>query len=175
MGRSIDAAGRDLTAATVRGFTLAPAHSRAALDWALAEPSLRIVHVVRSNLLAEFADILADQASDRTAPLHFEPERFGRFVEMKQRHLASVRSRLVRRNGDTVEVDGSRLNQRTVAELLAFLTDAADAQAIVAEAAAACAGRVADRFDNPLELLPCLRAIGRPGWAEAEGSVADAT
>ncbi|MBL8349019.1 MAG: hypothetical protein JNL87_01780, partial [Burkholderiaceae bacterium] len=88
LGRSIDASGRDLSAASVRGFTLAPAHSKAALDWALAEPGLRIVHVVRSNLLAEFADILTSQPSDPGSErLHFEPERFGRFIEMKRRYL----------------------------------------------------------------------------------------
>jgi hypothetical protein len=173
LGRTVDAAGRDLSAASVRGFTLAPAHSKCALDWALTEPGLRIVHVARSNLLAEFADILAAQAGSSAGALHFEPERFGRFIEMKQRYLAGLRSRLVRRNADTVEVDGSRLNERTVAELLAFLTDAPDARHIVAEAAAAPAGRVIERFENPEQVLPCLRAIGRPGWAEVEGSVAD--
>ena len=41
-------------------FHLAPGHSRPALDWAIGEPDLGIVHVVHSNLLAEFADILAE-------------------------------------------------------------------------------------------------------------------
>lgn len=172
LGRSIDARGRDLSAVPVRGFTLAPAHSKAALDWALAESGLRIVHVVRGNLLAEFADLLAAQPGGQGgALLHFEPERFGRFIEMKRRYLESVRARLVQRDGDTVEVDGSRLNQATVAELLAFLTDRADAGSIVASAAAAPAGRVIDRFDNPEDVLPCLRAIDRPGWAEVEGEL----
>jgi hypothetical protein len=177
MGRTVDTAGRDLTAVSVRGFTLAPAHNKAALDWAIAEPSLRIVYVVRSNLLAEFADILDSQA--RLTPgsaggrLHFEPERFGRFIEMKQRHLTGVRNRLVQRNGDTVEVDGSRLNAPTIAELLGFLTDTDPPQALVAEPAAAPARRVIERFDNPEAVLPCLRAISRLGWAEIEGSVLD--
>ena len=178
MGRTVDAAGRDLTAVAVRGFTLAPAHHQAALDWAIAEPAMRIVYVVRSNLLAEFADILDTQAgappgsaNDR---LHFEPERFGRFIEMKQRYLDSVRSRLVQRNGDTVEVDGSRLNAPTIAELLGFLTDIDAAHAPAADAPAQGARRVIERFDNPEAVLPCLRSIGRLGWAEIEGSVLDA-
>jgi hypothetical protein len=129
---------------------------------------------VRSNLLAEFADILAAQRGSQADRLHFEPERFGRFIEMKQRYLERVRQRLVQRNGDTVEVDGSRLNSRTIAELLAFLTDAPDPQAIVAEPAASSGTRVIERFDNPEAVLPCLRAIDRLNWAEIEGEALDA-
>lgn len=174
MGRTVDSAGRDLTVASVRGFTLAPAHNQAALDWAMAEPTMRIVYVVRSNLLAEFADILAMQPGARNGRLPFEPERFGRFIEMKRRHLAAVRDRLVQRNADTVEVDGSRLNPRTLAELLGFLTDTTDTATPVAEAPPpSWVDRVIERFDNPEAVLPCLRAIGRPGWAEIEGSVVD--
>jgi hypothetical protein len=177
MGRTVDTAGRDLSAVSVRGFTLAPAHNKAALDWAVTEPAMRIVYVVRSNLLAEFADILDTQASAppdiASGRLHFEPERFGRFIEMKQRYLAGVRSRLVQRNGDTVEVDGSRLNAPTIAELLGFLTDTDAGHAAAAEAPAHAAQRVIERFDNPEAVLPCLRSMGRLGWAEIEGSVLD--
>jgi hypothetical protein len=178
MGRTVDTAGRDLTAVSVRGFTLAPAHNKAALDWAIAEPAMRIVYVVRSNLLAEFADILDTQVSAQpattTGRLHFEPERFGRFIEMKQRYLSGVRNRLVQRNGDTVEVDGSRLNAPTIAELMGFLTDTDDMRTLVDAAPATQARRVIERFDNPEAVLPCLRAISRLGWAEIEGSVLDA-
>jgi hypothetical protein len=173
MGRSHDAQGRDLSAVPVRGFTLAPSHSRAALDWAIAEPALRIVHVVRSNQLAEFADVLASQGAGDGGQLHFEPERFGRFIEMKQRYLEATRQRLVQRDADTVEVDGSRLNANTVAELLAFLTEPADLASIVAEAVPSSVQRVIERFDNPESVLPCLRALGRLGWAEIEGMVPD--
>jgi hypothetical protein len=177
MGRTVDTAGRDLTSVAVRGFTLAPGHHQAALDWAIAEPTMRIVYVVRSNLLAEFADILDSQASAIPATagggLHFEPERFGRFIEMKQRYLSGVRKRLVQRNGDTVEVDGSRLNNPTLTELLGFLTDTAPPIGFVADAPTAAARRVIERFDNPEAVLPCLRSIGRLGWAEIEGSVLD--
>lgn len=178
MGRTVDTAGRDLSAVAVRGFTLAPAHHQAALDWAIAEPAMRIVYVVRSNLLAEFADILdtpgGATAGSASGRLHFEPERFGRFIEMKQRYLSGVRSRLVQRNGDTVEVDGSRLNAPTVGELLGFLTDTDPTRAPAADAPAHGASRVIERFDNPEAVLPCLRAIHRLGWAEIEGSVIDA-
>lgn len=177
MGRTVDTAGRDLTSVAVRGFTLAPGHHQAALDWAIAEPAMRIVYVVRSNLLAEFADILASQPSAAPATagggLHFEPERFGRFIEMKQRYLSGVRSRLVQRNGDTVEVDGSRLNSPTLNELLGFLTDTDPAIGFVAGAPMPAVQRVIERFANPEAVLPCLRSIGRLGWAEIEGSVLD--
>ena len=178
MARSVDTAGRDLSVVPGRGFTLAPAHHPGALAWAIAEPAMRIVYVVRSNLLAEFADILDSPSGAPPGAtdgrLHFEPARFGRFIEMKQRYLAGVRGRLVQRNGDTVEVDGSRLNAATIAELLGFLTDAVDSHSIVAEAPAPDLRRVIERFDNPEAVLPCLRSINRLGWAEIEGSVADA-
>ncbi len=172
MGRSFDRSGRDLSTQRVRGFTLAPAHDTAALDWAIAEPALRIVHVVRSNLLAEFADILA-RATGSDDGLHFEPERFGRFIEMKQRQRDGLRARLVQRNGDTVEVDGSRLNANTIAELSAFLNDSAFEPGGDGDAAQASAPRVIERFANPESVLPCLRALDRLGWAEAEGTVPD--
>ena len=173
LSRSHDALGRDLAGMRVRGFTMAPAHQADALAWAVAEPGLRIVHVVRSNLLAEFADVLAEQQANTVQPLHFEPERFGRFIEMKQRHLDGLRQRLRQRNGDTVEVDGSRLNQATIAELLGFLTDDADTAHIACEGVPISTQRVIDRFDNPDAVLPCLRAINRLGWAEAEGQTVD--
>lgn len=173
MGRSHDASGRDLGNLQVRGFTMAPAHHQAALDWAMAEPRLRIVHVMRSNLLAEFADLLAEQQIGTPQPLHFEPDRFGRFIEMKQRHLDGLRQRLRQRNADTVEVDGSRLNQATIAELLGFLTDSEDPSHIACEAVPTSAQRVIERFDNPDAVLPCLRALDRLGWAEAEGQIVD--
>ena len=178
MARSVDTAGRNLSVVPVRGFTLAPAHHPGALAWAIAEPTMRIVYVVRSNLLAEFADILDSPSGAPPGAtigrLHFEPARFGRFIEMKQRYLADVRARLVQRNGDTVEVDGSRLNAATIAELLGFLTDTVDSHRIVAEAPAPALRRVIERFDNPEAVLPCLRSINRLGWAEIEGSVVDA-
>jgi len=174
VGRSHDAMGRDLTRMQVRGFCMAPGHDQSALAWALGEPGLRIVHVARSNLLAEFADILAEQQTNVRGTLHFEPERFGRFIEMTQRHQEGLRNRLRQRNGDTVEVDGSRLNAATLAELLGFLTDAPDTAAIACEGVPTSAQRVIERFDNPEAVLPCLRALGRPGWAEAEGQVLDA-
>ena len=175
LGRSIDSQGRDLGAAAVRGFTLAPQHSAAALDWAVREPALRIVHVARSNLLAEFADILAGQpgAFGPDGRLSFEPERFGRYVEMQQRYLDAMRQRLMQRSGDTVEVDGSRLNAATLRELTGFLSDTADPELTPDSAPATSRQRVADRFDQPGAVQACLAALGRPGWAEVEGTVLD--
>lgn len=174
MGREHDSAGRDLAAVPVRGFTLAPQHSGVALDWAIAEPALRIVFVTRSNLLAAFADSLGDQPGQAgQPPLHFEAERFGRFVEMSRRAQDALRERLVQRNADTVEVDGSRLNAATLHELMGFLTDTAPADLPAPAAPTAPAQRVIERFDNPDLVAACLAALGRPGWAEVEGSVPD--
>ena len=170
LGRSHDALGRDLAAMDVRGFCMAPGHDQATLAWALGEPTLRVVHVARSNLLASFADILAEPQLDTGARLHFEPERFSRFVDMTQRQLDALRTRLRQRNGDTVEVDGSRLNAATVAELLGFLTDTSHP---ACDAVPASGQRVVERFDNPEAVLACLQSLGCAGWAEVEGQVPD--
>lgn len=173
LGRSHDAMGRDLAAMAVRGFCLAPAHGEAALQWALDETALRIVHVVRSNALAAFADMLAEQQANTHGLLHFESERFGRYIEMTRRHQDGLHQRLCQRNGETVQVDGSRLNAATLAELLGFLHDAPDGQGFSSAGVAPGPQRVIERFDNPEAVLPCLRALDRLGWAEVEGQVVD--
>ena len=92
---------------------------------------------------------------------------------MKQRYLESVRKRLVARPGDTVEVDGSRLNALTMAELLGFLTDNTDTASLAVEAVPVNPQRVIDRFANPDAVIPCLRALGRMSWADTEGTSLD--
>ena len=170
--RSHDALGNNLAAVPVRGFTLAPQHCRAALDWAIAAPGLRIVHLVRSNLLAEFADILAAQPGSSSSGLCFEPERFLRFVDMQQRYLAALRERLVQRQADTVEIDASHLHPALLDELLGFLTDLPADQRQTTDAAAdlsaSSTAPALDRFDNPAVVLQCLASLGRPDWADAE-------
>ena len=171
LGRSHDRGGRDLTSSRVRGFTLSPMHAQPVLDWAMADTSLRIVHVVRGNMLAEYADLLADHAGcDPTLPIHFEPERFTRFVEMKRRCLQALRARLVQRNADTVEVDASRLNPATMAELRAFLTDQPALPVDWIDGVVLSVSPVIERFDNPAAVAACLAAIGQPDWAGLEGS-----
>jgi hypothetical protein len=178
LNRSHDGAGRDLASVALRGFTLAPMHSSAVLDWAIAEPGLRIVHLVRSNLLAQFADILAEQsgAASCGAGLYFEPERFIRFVAMQRRSADDLRQRLVQRNADTVEVDCSRLNAATLDALVDFLSDgAATAPAPDSNDSNddAPPRRVIARFDNPEDVTRCLAALGCAGWAEVEGQAPD--
>ena len=174
LNRSHDSAGRDLSTRTVRGFTLAPVHSRPALDWAIGEPSLRIVHLVRSNLLAEFADTLAGPPGAAVhTPLHFETERFLRFVGMKQRYLDSLRQRLVQRDGDTVEIDSSRLNAATLDALIGFLTEQPTPDSALAGLLPPSPRPVLDRFDNPAAVRHCLAALGQPGWAGVEGRQTD--
>ena len=168
LARSHDGAGRDLQSVPVHGFTLAPAHSGAALDWAIQEPALRIVYLVRSNLLAEFADILTAH-SGAWFGLLFEPERFSRFVEMKQRSNQALRERLIARNGDTVEVDASRMNAATLMELRGFLTDQPARHDAADLSIALSAGAVIERFDNPDAVQDCLAALGQSHWAAIEG------
>lgn len=173
LGRTHDRSGRNLATVPVRGFTLSALHSQRLLDWALADTALRVVHVVRSNLLAEYADLLAEhQGVDTDTPLHFEAERFTRFVGMKHHYLQALRSQLMQRNADTVEVDASRLNPATMAELRGFLLDqpaqpAADADGVVLSVAP-----VIERFDNPVAVAACLVALGQPDWAGLEGGAA---
>ena len=170
--RTHDTAGRELGSVPVRGFTLAPAQSHAALDWAIAEPALRIVSVVRSNLLALFADLLAAQsgAIDKAASLHFEPERFVRFVGLQQRQSAHLRDRLVQRHGDTVEIDSSRLSPTTLAELIGFLTEQPTDMSTLANLPQA-RGRTVERFDNPDVVLTCLAALDQSAWADEEAAL----
>jgi hypothetical protein len=172
MNRSHDGAGSDLLTAAVRGFTLAPMHSLAGLDWAIGENRLRIVHVVRSNLLAEFADVLTgslDFAATSGQALHFEAARFTSFVSLKQQSAANLRQRLTQRQADTVEVDASRLNAATLADLFDFLSDGSACAPSPSQTAAAPASRVIERFSNPEAVARCLVELGRTAWAEVEG------
>lgn len=170
LGRSHDRSGRDLSSVPVRGFTLSAMHSQPVLEWALADITLRIVLVTRSNLLAEYADLLADHAGiEPTTPQTFEAERFTRFVDMKQRYQQALRGRLMQRNADTVEVDASRLNPATMAELTAFLTDQTALPIEQVDGVVLSVSPVIERFDNPVAVAACLATIGHPEWAELEG------
>lgn len=171
LGRCHDRHGRDLTDLPVRGFTLSTMHSQPVLDWALADTRLRIVLVARSNLLAEYADLLADHAGiDPATAQIFEAERFTRFVDMKQRYLQALRDRLMQRNADSVEVDASRLNAATMSELVAFLTDENILPAEQVDGVVLSVSPVIERFENPVEVAACLAALGHPEWAGLEGS-----
>ena len=171
LGRSHDRRGRDLANVPVRGFTLSAMHSQPVLNWALADTQLRIVLVARSNLLAEYADLLADHAGlDPATAQTFEAERFTRFVDMKLRHLQALRDRLMQRNADSGEVDASRLNTATMTELVAFLTDQAMLPTGQVDGVVLSISPVIERFDNPVDVAVCLAAMGHPEWAGLEGS-----
>ena len=173
LSRSHDRMGRKLADVPVRGFTLSALHSQPMLDWALADTALRVVHVVRGNLLAEFADLLTDHLGLATdAPLHFEAERFTRFVGMKQQYLQALRAQLMQRNADTVEVDASRLNPATMAELRGFLLDQPVQPALEGDGVVLSVAPVIERFDNPVAVAACLAALGQADWAGLEGGSA---
>ena len=171
LGRSHDRHGRDLSDVPVRGFTWSATQAQSILDWALADTQLRIVLVARSNLLAEYADLLAEHAGmDPATPQIFEAERFTRFVDMKRRYLQTLRIQLMQRNADSVEVDASRLNPATMTELIAFLTEQAMLPAEQPDAVLLSVSPVIERFENPVEVAACLAALGQPDWAGLEGS-----
>jgi LPS sulfotransferase NodH len=177
--RSHHVDGRRLDGYAVRGFKLFAKHSKTALDWAFDEPRMRIVHLHRANLLAEYSSLLvayADghwvggPASLKTRRVAFDATRFMRFVDMKRHYLAHVRERLARRAGPSIEIEYADFSRRRVNEVLAFLLDAPqdlhfDALGLKRQ----LAGRVIDRFENPGDVLRALRAMNCEDWAEAEG------
>ena len=171
LGRSHDRHGRDFADVPVRGFTLSAMHSQPVLEWALADTQLRIVLVARGNLLAEYADLLAEHnGTDPAKAQIFEAERFTRFVDMKQRCLQALRDQLMQRNADSVEVDASRLNPATMSELVAFLTDQAMLPTGQVDGVVLSVSPVIERFENPVDVAACLAALGHPEWAGLEGS-----
>jgi len=183
LSRSHHSDGRLLDDVPVRGFKLFPQQSRGALDWALAEPSMRFVHLYRANLLAEFSSLLVAYAKGHwvggpAALKHhripFQAERFLRFVEMKRRYLDYLRERLAQRGADVTEIEYSAFTRESVNQVLSFLLRApsdADMNALGLERQ--LNERVIDRFDNPDDVRRCLAAIGHDAWAGVEAPSVD--
>ncbi len=168
LGRSHHLDGRSLDAVPVRGLLLNPAHSRAVLDWAIDDPALTIIHLARENLLAEYAAILGGNADDapRTR-LHFDADRFVRFVALRQRSLNELRQRVHARSGAWAELEASALNQGNLDTLLQFLAPTAKAVAWPT-GALTCerSGPTIDHFDNPEAVTAVLAALDRAHWAQ---------
>ena len=62
LSRSHHTDARRLDDVAVRGFKLFPHQSHDAFDWVLGEPSMRVVHLYRENLLAEYSSLLVAYA-----------------------------------------------------------------------------------------------------------------
>ena len=171
MNRSHHSDGRDLTQVPMRGFTFNPMHSRQTLDWVMDTKPIRVVHLVRDNLLAEYASLVAGGAdSPRRPRMQFEPERFERFVDMKQRYLGMLRERLDKRSGAWAEIETSAFNRDNIQALLSFLNGSpSNAPLPVSSLARTRTERPIERFDNPEAVRQCLTRLGAEHWAEGEG------
>jgi LPS sulfotransferase NodH len=178
MTRSHHIDGRRLDAIPVRGFKLFAKHSKTAMDWVMDEPQMRIVHLHRANLLAEYSSLLVAYAEGhwvggpealRRRRIDFDSGRFLRFVEMKRRYLASVRERLAARSGPSIEIEYGEFTRPRLNDVLGFLLGAP--QDVPFESLGLkrqLAERVIDRFDNPDDVRRCLDALGEPHWAGIE-------
>ncbi len=178
MGRSHHEDGRTLDHVKVRGFKLFPEHSRPMFDWAMDTPEVRVIHLYRENLLAQYSSYVMakrDKAwvggpdAKARAKVFFDRERFERFVDMSQRYHADVTRRLAARAGAWAQVEYSRIDRATVAGLHAMLTGESghvrfDALGLKRQ----LEGAVIDRFSNPDDVRASLAALGRPEWAGVE-------
>ncbi|MEK8025222.1 MAG: hypothetical protein RLY78_663 [Pseudomonadota bacterium] len=168
LARSHHADGRVLHEVPVRGLTLNPAHGQAVLDWAIDEPGVTVLHLVRDNLLAEYASTLtAAGEAPRRGLLHFDAERFGRFVQMKQRYLQQMQQRLDARTGAWAEIETSAFTRQNVVQLLDFVLEGAGSRASLPAAALARQRpeRTLERFANPNDVRRALAEVGREDWA----------
>jgi LPS sulfotransferase NodH len=184
LARSHHSDGRLLDGVPVRGFKLFPQQSERALAWVLAEPAMRIVHLHRANLLAEFSSLLVAYAGGhwvggpstlKARRIAFDDQRFLRFVEMKRRALGRLRERLAVRGGDVAEIEYSAFSHTSLNQLLSFLlrgqpSDVAMSALGLQQQLNEC---VIDRFDNPADVHRCLAAIGHEDWAGIERPAVD--
>ena len=171
MNRSHHSDGRDLRALPLRGFTFNPMHSRQAFDWVIDNHDIRVVNLVRDNLLAEYASIVAGGAdSPRRPRMPFEPERFERFVDMKRRYQAMVRDRLAQRSGAWAEIETSAFNRDNIQSLLSFLNGTpSNAPLPIGSLTRQRVERPIERFDNPEAVRQSLARLGAEHWADGEG------
>ena len=179
LARSHHADGRMLDTVAVRGFKLFPQHSPQVLDYVIDEPALRIVHLHRANLLAEYSSNLVaferghwvgGPAGLKQSKSPFDAGRFMRFVEMKQRYLAHIRARLAQRAGASTEIEYSAFSRASLNGLLEFLLGQAGDDASFSHLGLKqqLNATVIERFENPREVQACLRTLGHDEWAGSE-------
>lgn len=179
MTRSHHSDGRMLDGFEVRGFKLFPQQSHRTLDWVIDEPSFRIVHLHRANLLAEYSSLLVAFAEQhwvggpeslKRYRIAFQPKRFLQFVQMKKIYLDGIRERLARRAGPSIEIEYSAITHESVNAVLAMLLDEPNFQARLSALGLRqqLNEHVIERFSNPDDVRRCLADLGQEGWAGIE-------
>jgi LPS sulfotransferase NodH len=162
----------------VRGFKLFPHQSPQLTRWALAEPDVKIVHLWRANLLAEYSSLLlalehghwvGGPQNLKQQRVEFDAPRFLRFVAAKTAHLDRLREQCARREGGFVEIEYSALDRTAVERVLQHLgVEGGGAQMSSLGLPRQGAERVIDRFADSDAVMRCLQTIGREAWAGVE-------
>jgi LPS sulfotransferase NodH len=178
LSRSFHLDGRRLDDVRVRGFKLFPEQHPALARWAMADPSVRIVHLFRANLLAEYASLLKAMESgqwvggaQRLQPqrIHFDAPRFLRFIAAKTTHWSRLREQCARREGGFVEIEYATIDRAGITRVLQHL-GVEDNGGEMSSLGLPRQGveRVIDRFADPDAVMRCLEAIGHEAWADVE-------
>lgn len=178
LSRSYHLDGRRLDEVRVRGFKLFPEQHPAVARWAMADPSVRIVHLFRANLLAEYASLLTAMDSghwvggaQRPKPqrIDFDAPRFLRFVAAKAAHWSRLREQCARREGGFVEIEYAGIDRHGIERVLQHLgVEDNGAEMSSLGLPRQGADRVIDRFADPDAVMRCLEAIGHEAWAGVE-------
>ncbi len=179
LSRSYHLDGRRLDDVRVRGFKLFPEQHPALARWAIADPSIRIVHLFRGNLLAEYASLLTAmenghwvggaQSVKTPQRIDFDAPRFLRFVAAKTAHWSRLREQCARREGGFVEIEYAGIDRAGIGRVLRYLgveDDGAEMSSLGLPRQGA--ERVIDRFAQPDAVMRCLEAMGQEQWAGIE-------
>jgi LPS sulfotransferase NodH len=180
LGRSYHLDGRRLDEVRVRGFKLFAEQHPALARWAMADPSVRIVHLFRANLLAEYASLLtamehghwvggAQRPQPQPQRIDFDAPRFLRFIAAKTAHWSRLREQCARREGGFVEIEYAGIDRAGIARVLQHLgVEDNGAEMSSLGLPRQGADRVIDRFADPDTVMRCLEAIGHEAWAGVE-------
>ena len=139
---------------------------------------MRIVHLHRANLLAEYSSALVAYAEGhwvggpaelKTRRLPFQRQRFLDFVALKQRYLEHLRERLATRGSDFVEIEYSEIAHASVNRVLSFLHGAPSNVGLsTLGIERQLNATVVERFDDGDAVRRCLDELGHPAWAGVE-------
>jgi LPS sulfotransferase NodH len=178
LSRSYHLDGRRLDDVRVRGFKLFPEQHPALARWAIADPSVRIVHLFRANLLAEYASLLTAMenghwvgGAQRPKPqrIDFDAPRFLRFIAAKTAHWSRLREQCARREGGFVEIEYAGIDRAGIEGVLRHLgVEDNGAEMTSLGLPRQGAERVIDRFAEPDAVMRCLEGIGQAQWAGVE-------